>query len=204
MSCRPWLLDCLMHDMKSTLPHYCTSPSTQSVFHGMHAPAKTSVTDRGQKWCLCSALLPWRHKNSMHVRQALLWFLVTFSDIFFTYIMIGRCLSLSKFWPAVEHTHNIGSYWSFTSSLHWAWYFDSQTNLFAIVDKYGISQLTLHQCSRALADCRDIISIVVTSSKYVGNFDHRSHFTWSFEQVFFRFIGSSMLSQFVNKRYRLA
>ena len=30
-------------------------------------------------------------------------------------------------------------------------------------------------------DCRDVILIVVASSKYVGNFDHRSNFTWSFE-----------------------
>ena len=67
-----------------------------------------------------------------------------------------------------------------------------------LVREYGISQLTSHQCSRAIADCHDVISIVVTSSKYVGNFDHRSHFTWSFEQVFLRFTGSSKLSQFVN------
>ena len=46
--------------------------------------------------------------------------------------------------------------------------------------QYGISQLTSHQCSRALAncfrlsrrhiDCRDVI-------KNVGNFDHRSNLT---------------------------
>ena len=64
--------------------------------------------------------------------------------------------------------------------------------------QYGISQLTSHQCSRTLADCRNVISIVVTSSKYVGNFDHRSNLTWSFEQVFLRFTDSSKLSQFVN------
>ena len=46
-----------------------------------------------------------------------------------------------------------------------------------LLTRYGISQLTLHQCTRALADCRDVISIVMTSSKYVGNFDHRSIFT---------------------------
>ena len=43
--------------------------------------------------------------------------------------------------------------------------------------QYGISQLTSHQCPRALADCLDVISIVVTSSKYVGNFDHKSNLT---------------------------
>ena len=43
--------------------------------------------------------------------------------------------------------------------------------------EYGISQLTSHQCSRALAECRDVMSIVVTSSKNVGNFDRRSNLT---------------------------
>ena len=47
-------------------------------------------------------------------------------------------------------------------------------------------------------DWRDVISIVVTSSKYVGNFDRRSNLTWSFEQVFLRFTDSSKLNQFVN------
>ena len=45
--------------------------------------------------------------------------------------------------------------------------------------------------------CR-LFSIVVTSSKYLGNFGHRSNLTWSFEQVFLRFTDSSKLNQFVN------
>ena len=55
---------------------------------------------------------------------------------------------------------------------------DNVSAIYAL--QYGISQLTSHQCSRALADCRDVISIVATSSKYVGNFDRRSNLTWSF------------------------
>ena len=43
-----------------------------------------------------------------------------------------------------------------------------------------------------------LCSIVVTASKYVGNFGHRSNLTWSFEQVFLRFTYSSKPNQFVN------
>ena len=38
--------------------------------------------------------------------------------------------------------------------------------------------------------CR-LFSIVVMSSKYVGNFDHRNNLPWSFEQVFLWFTESS-------------
>ena len=66
--------------------------------------------------------------------------------------------------------------------------------------KYGISQLMSHQCSPNLPivfDCHDVISIVVKSSRYMGNFDHRSNLTRSFVKVFLRFTDSSMLSKFV-------
>ena len=47
-------------------------------------------------------------------------------------------------------------------------------------------------------------SIVVTSSKYVGNFDHKSNLTWSFELVFLWFTNSSKPSQFINQQHELA
>ena len=61
----------------------------------------------------------------------------------------------------------------------------------------NVASMFTHTCL-FFFDCRDVISIVVTSSKYVGNFDHRSNLTWSFEQFFLRFTDSSELSQFVN------
>ena len=48
--------------------------------------------------------------------------------------------------------------------------------------------------SMFIRTCR-LFSIVVTSSKYVGNFGHRSNLTRSFELVFLRFTDSSKPSQ---------
>ena len=45
--------------------------------------------------------------------------------------------------------------------------------------------------------CR-LFSIVVTSSKNVGNFDHRNNLPWSFEQVFLGFTESRKPHKFVN------
>ena len=58
--------------------------------------------------------------------------------------------------------------------------------------------INVHAHLPIVFDCRDVNSILVTSSKHVGNLDHRNNLTWSFEQVFPRFINSSKLSQFVN------
>ena len=53
-----------------------------------------------------------------------------------------------------------------------------------------IWNIAINVASTFTGTCR-WISTVVTSSKYVGNFGHRSNLTWSFEQVFPRFTGSS-------------
>ena len=60
------------------------------------------------------------------------------------------------------------------------------------------SRINVHALLPIVFDCRDVISIVETSSKYVGNFDRKSNLTWSFEQVFLRLTDSSKLSQFEN------
>ena len=43
-----------------------------------------------------------------------------------------------------------------------------------------------------------LFSIVVTSSIYVGNFDHKNNLPLSFEQVFLGFTESSKPNKFVN------
>ena len=60
-----------------------------------------------------------------------------------------------------------------------------------------IRNIATNVASMFTRTCR-LFSIVVTSSKYVGNFGHRSNLAWSFEQVFLRFTDSSKPSQFVN------
>ena len=60
-----------------------------------------------------------------------------------------------------------------------------------------IRNIATNVTSTITRTCR-LFSIVVTSSKYVGNFGHGCNLTWSFEQVFLRFTYSSKLSQLVN------
>ena len=62
----------------------------------------------------------------------------------------------------------------------------------------NLRRINVHAHLPIVFDCREVILIVVTSSKYVGNFDHKSNLAWSFEQVFLRFTDSSKLSQLVN------
>ena len=66
-----------------------------------------------------------------------------------------------------------------------------------------IRNIATNVASKFTRTCR-LFSIVVTSSKYVGNFDHWSNLKWSFQQVFPRFTDSKNSSQFVNQRYGLA
>ena len=66
-----------------------------------------------------------------------------------------------------------------------------------------IRNIATNVASRFTRTCR-LFSIVMMSSKYLGNFGHRSNLTWSFEQVFLRFADSRKPSQFVNYRYGLA
>ena len=62
---------------------------------------------------------------------------------------------------------------------------------------FPIRNIATNVASMFTRTCQ-LFSIVVTSSKYVGNFGHRTNLTWSFEQVFLRFTDSSKSSQFVN------
>ena len=146
---------------------------------GGHCPLRVSggilSSERGQSRDAINAVILWRSKNYCPVAEKL----TKAQEIQFKQDKLVKNL------PSCQEGPNKMSYrGTFT--------------------QYGISQLRSHQCSRALVDCRDVISIDVTSSKYVGNFDHRCNLTWSFEQVFLRFTDSSKLSQFVIERYRLA
>ena len=62
---------------------------------------------------------------------------------------------------------------------------------------YEIRNIATNVATTFTRTCR-LLSIVVTSSKDVGNFGHRSNLTWSFEQVFLGFTNSGEPSLFVN------
>ena len=67
----------------------------------------------------------------------------------------------------------------------------------AILFVFTIRNIATNVASIFTRTCR-LFSIVVTSSKYVGNFGYRSNLTRSFEQVFLRFMDSSKPTEFVN------
>ena len=139
------------------------------------------------------------------------WQLYHIPSDFILFQGLPYCLALFTSWwrhdfspdthetPPIDVAFSENAFFSYLLNRSFMAFLVSFNGLFFLTNLiiFSIRNIATNVASTFTRTCQ-LFSIVVTSSKYVGNFGQRSNLTWRFEQYFLRFTDFSQSNQLVN------